>query len=119
MNLRNNPIGKDLDYVDFNNGRAIGICDVSLDPFFHDQLVKEMEAMGPEPNELRWTGYMVSPSHLNVPNHALYTKRLGPDPIPVENARPPQANFYTIPPTPLSEEARYQNLLKVNFSHKG
>ncbi len=81
-------------YVKINRShpQAVGICDYSGFVFNHRDLCRQMEWRG---NALEWTGFLVGRPFLDVPNQQSRPPIMGPDPVPIQNPRPPQGQLIT------------------------
>lgn len=73
--------------ANIKNASALGVCDVSGFTFYHKDLVKQMEWRG---DRLVWTGFMVAPQYLDIPQEQSRPPIVHDDPRPVLNPRIPQ-----------------------------
>ena len=80
------PKGKYVS-IDSQSPRAIGICDYTGLRFNHSDLVRQLEWRG---RRLAWTGFYVGRPFVDTPNAQLKPPVLVPDPVPIQNPRPPQ-----------------------------
>jgi hypothetical protein len=83
--MSNRPKGKHV-RINTENPDALGICDYTGFVFNRKDLVRQMEWRG---NALVWTGFMVGRPYADKPNPQLIPPILPPDPVPVEQPRPP------------------------------
>lgn len=94
--MSDRPKGKHVT-IDPSNPKALGICDYTGFVHLRKDLVKQMQWAG---DSLVWTGLYVGKDYLDVPSPQLRTPHLPPDPVPVLDARPPQAD----PPSLTADE---------------
>ncbi len=88
--MSRNPKGKHVS-IDPSRPEALGVCDYSRFICMKKDLVKQMEWRG---NALIWTGWLVHPNYLDVPNEQLRAPILPPDPVPVANPRLQQGEYF-------------------------
>lgn len=72
--------------ISTKNPNALGVCDESGFVFNHKDLHKQMEWRG---DALVWTGLLKGKPYLDVPCEQNRPPKVGRDPIPVANPRPP------------------------------
>lgn len=70
--------------IDPDNPAALGKCDRGGEICMHKDLKPEMVWAG---DRLVWNGFLVCDRHRDPPHPQSRKKVLGPDPIPVKNAR--------------------------------
>src|SRR5271167_399070 len=80
------PKGKHVS-IDIQSPRALGICDYTGFIFNRQDMVRQMEWRG---NRLVWTGLYLGKPYLDVPNQQYRPPVLEPDPVPIQDPRPPQ-----------------------------
>lgn len=68
---------------------AVARCDRSGQLCNYSDLVKQMQYVGS--GQLVWTGLWVNKKFADIPNPALITPYLKPDPVPLDHPRPWQA----------------------------
>lgn len=101
-----NPMGKHFK-IDVRRPLGSALCDKTQFRMRHCDLVRQMEWYG---NTLQWTGYMVGKWYVDRPNPAGRVPILKPDPVPLNNPRPPQTN----PEAPTSQQT-YNILNGIHF----
>lgn len=95
--MSDRPKGKYV-RVDAENPEAVGLCDYSGLLFNRSDLLKQMEWRG---NSLQWTGFYVGRPYVDVPNEQNRPPILPPDPVPIKDPRPFQAQSITWSNNPL------------------
>lgn len=73
--------------VDMMRPRPVGISDASGFMYYLDDLQPNYQWRG---NTLAWDGTLRGPEECDVPSEFLRPAILGPEPIPLKNARPAQ-----------------------------
>lgn len=110
------PIGKFVT-IDTEHPDAVAICDYSGLICNYSDLVKQMEWRG---NRLVWTGFMVNKKFADKPDPQQIPLVLPPDPYPLPNTRPPQAQSVGVNgPNVLPLEQRIQQLENYYFMSPG